>query len=259
MTYLDDIISRTRTDLEERKKAIPRAELLRVLSFHPPPLSLRAALSGEGMHFICEIKKASPSQGVIRQDFNPAALARAYAESGAAAISVLTEERFFQGRLEYLATAGEATQHKLPLLRKDFIIDPYQVYEARARGADAILLIAAILAPPQLRSLLELARSLGMDAVVEAHSGSDVKSAVDSGADVIGLNNRDLDTFKVDLTVTERLRPLVPPGKIVVAESGIHARAGVLRMQAAGVNAVLVGEALMRAPDPAAKLKELRG
>ncbi len=260
MTILDRIVADNRAALEERKRRLPLAGLKAMAEEQPPALDFAAALRGDGVSIIAEVKRASPSKGVIRQDFNPAEIARAYAEGGAAAISVLTEPRYFQGSLDYLRDIKSALSgRQIPLLRKDFITDPYQVFEARAYGADALLLIAAILRPEQLDALLRLSHELGMRCLVEVHDEAELSIALGCGAGIIGINNRDLKTFRADISTTERLRPLVPPGKITVSESGIKDRADIERLGKAGVDAVLVGEALMSAPDIAAKLKELRG
>ena len=211
---------------------------------------------GWGLALIAEVKKASPSKGVIRPDFDPVAIARAYFEGGASCLSVLTDERYFQGHLSYLAAIREAVP--LPLLRKDFLIDPAQIYEARLAGADAILLIvAAIPSPARLAEMRFVAESLGMDALVEVHDERELEIAVESGATLMGVNNRDLRTFQVDLAVFERLAPLFPPGTVTVAESGIFTPADVARVGRAGADAVLVGESLMRETDVAAATRRL--
>ncbi len=210
------------------------------------------------MKLITEVKKASPSRGVICSDFDPVKIARTYAENGASAISVLTETRHFQGSMNYLRDIKSALGSRCPpLLRKDFIIDPYQIYQSRAYGADSLLLIAAILKPEELTSLLKLSHGLGMNCLVEVHNEAEVGVAMKSNAGIIGINNRDLTTFRVDLTTTGRLRPLIPAGRIVVSESGIKDRNDVEMLKEWGVNAVLIGEALMSAPDIAARMKEL--
>jgi indole-3-glycerol phosphate synthase len=186
-------------------------------------------------------------------------LARQYAEAGAAAISVLTDEKHFQGTLAHLAAIQEALPVGPPLLRKDFIFDEYQLYEALCHGADAVLLITAILEPTLLKAMIAQARGLGMTALVEVHDEAEVEKALEAGASVIGVNNRDLRTFEVDLATTERLRPLVPRACTLVAESGIFTREDIRRMETCGVDAVLIGEALVRAPDPGAKIRELFG
>jgi indole-3-glycerol phosphate synthase len=216
-----------------------------------------AALRRPGVGIIAEVKKASPSRGVLRADFDHVGLAKQYAEAGASAISVLTDETHFQGTLDHLAAIRAALPDGPPLLRKDFLFDEYQLYEARCNGADALLLITAILEPSLLRDLIAGTRSLGMAALVEVHDEAEVEQALMAGAQVIGVNNRDLRTFEVDLATTERLRPPVPPGRVFVAESGIFTREHMQRLAACGVDAALIGEALVTAPDPGAKLREL--
>ena len=206
---------------------------------------------------IAEVKKASPSRGLIRADFDPAEIAAAYEEAGASAISVLTDEKNFQGRLEYLEAVHRAVS--LPVLQKDFIIDPYQVYEARAALADAILLIVAALCREELTEFMALAEELGMASLVEVHTSEELDVALEVGAKVIGINNRNLQTFETKLETTLELAPKIPSDRILVSESGIFTRADVERLMAAGVDAVLVGEALMREPDPGTKVRELLG
>ncbi|MBI2913747.1 MAG: indole-3-glycerol phosphate synthase TrpC [Chloroflexi bacterium] len=258
-TVLDRIVADKREELAAAKSALPLAELKARLPGAPTVRRFREAVHGDTVRLIAEVKKASPSRGLLRADFDPLALAKAYAGAGAAAISVLTDEKHFQGSLEHLAGVREALPAGPPLLRKDFLFDPYQVYEARVDGADAVLLIAAILNSLLLAQLIALAGDLGMAALVEVHDEAEVERALAAGAEVIGINNRDLRTFEVDLRTTERLRPLVPPEKTVVSESGIFTRDDVLRLQALGVNAVLVGEALVAAPDLGTKIRELLG
>jgi indole-3-glycerol phosphate synthase len=221
-----------------------------------PPRDFAAAIKkGAGVRLIAEVKRASPSRGLLRPDFDPVALAQTYAAGGAAAISVLTETSYFQGSLDHLTVIRAAVA--LPLLRKDFIFDPYQVYESRAHGADALLLIVAILSREQLGELLSLSHGLGLSCLVEVHCQSEVESAVASGARIIGINNRDLATFEVDIDTTRRLRPLIPRDRIVVSESGISGQNDVHKLQTWGVNAMLIGEALVTAADIPARLKEL--
>ncbi len=257
--FLDDIIAHTRQEVARRKQALPQAELAARAKTAPPPLSFKRALDGPGLKLIAEVKKAAPSRGVIRADFDPVAIALTYAEGGAAALSMLTEEKYFQGSLDYLRDAKMALGGRLPVMRKDFIIDPYQVYEARAYGADAFLLIVVALNRESLAELLALGRKLGMDALVEAHNEAELGLALAAGADIIGINNRDLKTFKVDLDTTRRLMALMPPGKTVVAESGIKNRQDIEKVRGWGVNAALVGEALTSSPDIAARMRELIG
>jgi len=255
---LDRIVADTLLDLEASKRSLPLEEVARMASGRAPARDFASALRGDGISLIAEVKKASPSRGVIRADFDPVEIARTYAANGAAAISVLTEPRYFQGSLDYLDDIGNALgDERPPLLRKDFITDPYQVFEARAHGADAILLIVAILKPQQLGRLLQLSRELGMRCLVEVHDEEELGIALERDAGIIGINNRDLRTFEVDLATTEGLRVHVPADRVVVSESGIAVRADVERLERCGVDAVLVGEALMSAPDIAARMGEL--
>jgi len=255
---LDQIVADNRLELETRKDSFPLEELRRVALEQPLPLDFASALRGERVQLIAEVKKASPSKGIIRSDFNPVEIAKTYAGNGAAAISILTEAKYFQGSLDHLRDIREALGDKrLPLLRKDFICDPYQVYESRAYGADSLLLIVAILTPEKLEELFGLSHELGMDCLVEVHDEAELEIALNSGARVIGINNRDLSTFTVDLTTTKRLRPLIPQDRIVVSESGINNRADVEKLKKWGVDAVLVGESLMSATSIVTKMKEL--
>jgi len=254
---LNEIVSHNSQELELKKRSLPMKELQRMSSQQPPPLDFASCLCGEGIRLIAEVKKASPSRGVIRPDFDPVEIARIYADNGASAISVLTENRYFQGRISHLADIRNALHNKLPLLRKDFIFDPYQIYESRACGADSLLLIVAILKPAKLRELLQLSHELHMSCLVETHNEAEVEIALKSEAKIIGINNRDLANFNVDITNTERLRPLIPPDRIVVSESGIKERKDIERLRQLVINAVIVGESLMSAPDIAAKVREL--
>ena len=257
-TILDKIVAVKREDLERAKAEMPRVEVEERAMGQAAAKSLSRALQGEGVSLIAEVKKASPSRGLLAPDFDPVALARTYAENGASAISVLTEAPHFQGRLEFLAEIKEALGPGCPpLLRKDFIFDEYQVWEARAWGADAILLIASILEEGEMRELLAEARGLGMDALVETHTEAEVEMSLSAGAAIIGINNRDLATFEVDLETTRKLRPLVPVEKPVVAESGIFTRDDVAMAAGWGVDAVLVGEGLVKSGDVGAKVREL--
>ncbi|OPZ84743.1 MAG: Indole-3-glycerol phosphate synthase [bacterium ADurb.Bin429] len=225
-------------------------------AFIPEARGFARALARPGISLIAEVKKASPSKGVIRADFHPAEIARAYESAGASAISVLTDEPYFQGKLAYLDEVRGAVG--LPLLRKDFIIHPAQIVEAVGR-ADAVLLIVAALQPAELRDFLALAAACGLDTLVEVHDAAELDIALESGAPVIGINNRDLRTFVVDVETTLRLLPNIPDDRIVVSESGISTHAQVQRLEEAGVDAILVGEALMANPDIAAKTRELLG
>ena len=214
-------------------------------------------LARPGVNFICEVKKASPSKGVIAPDFPYVQIARAYEEAGAAAISCLTEPEYFLGRDRYLQEIARTV--KLPVLRKDFTVSAYQIYQARLLGAAAVLLIVTLLSEAQLREYLQLAASLHLAALVEAHSEAEVATALRAGAEIIGVNNRNLQDFTVDVQTSLRLRKLVPAGKLFVAESGIKTAADVAQLRQAGVNAVLIGETLMRSKDIAGKLRELAG
>ena len=259
-TILDTILEHKRAEVERRLRSMPRSELEAVIKDLPAPLNFSGALWGDKVRLIGEVKKASPSKGLLAPDFDPVSLATTYAQNGAAAISVLTEVDHFQGSLDHLKAVKAAVGPLgLPALRKDFLYDPYQVYEARAYGADAALLIAAMLEPAQLKELLAVCNQLWVQALVEVHDEAELETALTAGAEIIGVNHRDLRTFNVDITLTSRLRPLIPQGKLVVAESGISSAEDVAALKRVGVNAVLVGEALMTAPDTAAKVRELSG
>ncbi len=259
MTVLDEILAHKQREVDAAKRRVPAEALAAEASACTLPLrSLRSALAeGPGVRVIAEIKRRSPSRGEIRPDFDPVACAEAYAAAGAAALSVLTDERFFGGRLAYLAAIRQATD--LPLLRKDFVVDPYQIDEARVAGADAVLLIVSALDPASLERFLGHARGLGLEALVEVHDESELEVAAAAGAELVGINNRDLRSFETDLAVTERLAPRAPEGALVVAESGIATAEDVLRLEKAGARAFLVGESLMREPDLGAALGRLRG
>jgi len=257
-TILDQILRAKAREVERLKREAPQEALEERVKGLPVPLNLSGALMDDRVRIIAEIKRASPSKGLLAPHFDPVSLARAYASNGAAAISVLTEVDHFQGSLEHLKAVKEATRRQaVPVLRKDFIYDPYQVYEARAAGADAILLIVAALTPGDLKSLLQLSSRLFLQCLVEVHNEEELATALAAGAEVIGINNRDLRTFHTDLEVTRRLAPLVPPGKIVVSESGISTKEQIQGLKHLGVHGVLIGEAFMTAPDPGAKLREL--
>jgi indole-3-glycerol phosphate synthase len=252
---LDEIVRLRRDDVAEARSRVPITALRQHPMFHAPRRDFVAALRARRRAIIAEVKRASPSKGVIRADFDALAIARAYERGGAAAISVLTEERHFQGHLSYLAALRD--QVELPLLRKDFIFDPYQLYEARAYGADAALLIVAMLSDAQLRDLQWLCEELNLTALVEVHDRRELERAVTSGARLIGINNRNLQTFEVTLATTEELAPLLPQGITPVGESGIDTEADIRRLEQCGVHAFLIGESLMRASDPSRKLAEL--
>ena len=241
-------------EVEEKKQLLPLSALKERIA-RQKPLDFAAALRGKGIKLIAEVKKASPSGGVLCPDFDPVALAKTYAQNGAAAISVLTEVNYFKGSLKHLVEIRGAVS--IPLMRKDFIYDEYQIYESAAYGADALLLIVAILSPEQLMELMELSRSLGLDCLVEVHNEEELFTALLAGAEIIGINNRDLNTFRVDTNTTRRLRMLIPDENIVVSESGIHNSDDMKKMKECKVNAVLVGEALVTAGDIPAKIREL--
>lgn len=257
-TILDQIVARKRLEVEQARLQRPEETLYAQLDAAPPPRDFFGALAVEGeVRLIAEVKKASPSQGVIRADFHPVEIALTYARHGAACLSVLTDEHFFQGSLEYLRQVRAAVE--LPVLRKDFILDEYQLWEARLAGADAVLLIAECLDDCRLRKLHNAALDLGLTPLVELYDEANVTRVLDAGVALIGVNNRDLRTFEVDLERTLRLRERIPPECVLVAESGIRTRADVLRLQAAGVDAMLVGESLMREADIGAAVDRLLG
>lgn len=253
------ILARKREEIVERCEAVPMREVSRRAEAAPPPRAFLGALeakiaAGEPA-VIAEIKKASPSKGVLRDPFEPETIARSYAAGGAAALSVLTDVSFFQGQDAYLVDARDASG--LPVLRKDFIVDPYQVYEARALGADCILLIVAALGDASLNELTGLAYHLGMDVLIEVHDVSELSRVRDIPGTILGINNRNLRTFDTTLQTTLDLLPRIPEDRLVVTESGILATQDVRLMRENGVNAFLVGEAFMRAEDPGSRLREL--
>jgi len=252
---LDQIVQSKREEIAEHKRQRPLEALADADLYRAPRRGFAAALARPGRAVIAEVKKASPSRGVIRADFDAVAIARAYAHGGARALSVLTDAPFFQGSLAYLEAIRRVVD--LPLLRKDFVIDPYQVHEARAFGADAVLLICAILDDASLRELFRLASRLDLDALVEVHSREELERAAGCGATLVGINNRDLRTFVTRLEVAETLAPLAPRQMTVVAESGLKTAADLERLETAGVRAFLIGETLMAAPNPAAVLGAL--
>ncbi|MGQ9546165.1 MAG: indole-3-glycerol phosphate synthase TrpC [Dehalococcoidia bacterium] len=252
---LNKIMAQKREEVEQRKKLAPMPYLQERIARHRPALNFAPALKGKRIKLIAEVKAASPSRGILSRNFNPVELAQTYAQGGAAAISVLTEANYFMGSIDHLAAIKPVV--KLPLLRKDFIFDPYQIYESRAYGADALLLVVRILTPGQLKELVSLSHSLGLTCLAEVHNKDEVETAIFSGAQVIGINNRDLDSFIVDINTTQRLRPLIPQEKIVVSESGIKNKKTIEKLGTWGIDAVLVGEALVTARDVRAKMQEL--
>jgi indole-3-glycerol phosphate synthase len=255
---LTQILSNKLRELEYYKHCLPLTKIKRLALKQPPPLDFASALRSDGIRLIAEVKKASPSRGVIRSDFNPLHIARIYADNGAAAISVLTDTKYFQGSLRHLMDIRQSLgNNRPPLLRKDFLIDAYQIYQSRTCDADGVLLIVAIMTSEKLREMLAISHELGMSCLVEVHNESEVEIALKSNARIIGINNRDLNTFKVDLTTTERLRPLIPPDRIVVSESGIRKREDIAKLRLLGIDAVLIGESFMSSSDIAARMKEL--
>ncbi|MDQ3692383.1 MAG: indole-3-glycerol phosphate synthase TrpC [Chloroflexota bacterium] len=259
-TILDQILTRTAADLRTRSAGVSISELERLARERPEPLSLRTAITGPGVSVIAEIKRASPSRGVFPVVVEPGVVATSFLDGGAAALSVLTDEPFFQGSLDDLSETALVAHRRspaAPVLRKDFMLDPYQIIEAKAYGADAILLIVAALEDQLLAELHGMAQAQGMDALVEVHDETEMERAGKAGASLIGINNRDLRTFAVDLAVTERLAPYAPPGAVLVGESGVFTAADVARLGRAGMAAVLVGEGLILAPDRAAAVRSL--
>jgi indole-3-glycerol phosphate synthase len=258
---LKKIIDYKKDELAAVKRSIPVAELNARLADLPPAKGFEASLrrvDGDGRTaIIAEVKKGSPSKGVIREDFDPTSIAGIYAENGAACLSILTDGHFFLGSLRYLADIRKTVD--IPLLRKDFIFDPYQIIEARAAGADAVLLIAAMLDLSMLRDFYSLAGELGLDVLLEVHDERELETALRIECPLIGINNRNLRTFVTDLATTERLLRIIPDDRFVVSESGINTRADVLRLHDAGAGAFLVGESMMREADIGAKLRELLG
>lgn len=264
-SILEKIVAHKRTELAAAQTAVPLPALQERITARPPARDFATALdgarhgagAGAGIRLIAEVKKASPSKGLLRADFDPVQLAGVYADNGAAAISVITDGHF-RGEPAHLTAVKESGASGLaPVLRKDFIFDPYQVYESRAIGADTFLLIVDILTPAQLAELIGVGRALGMTPLVETHDADEIATAVAAGARVIGINNRNLHTFVTDLAVTETLAPLIPPDRVIVSESGISNPADLTRLAPYGVNAVLVGEALVTADDTAAKVRAL--
>ena len=261
MSILEQILRDKADEVAECRRRRPVVELRRIVQDLPPTRGFLAALQDAGAgsttppRIIAEVKKASPSRGVIRPDFDPIAIAQTYAAHGAAALSVLTDATYFQGQLGFLEGISQAVA--LPLLRKDFTIDAYQIYESRAAHADALLLIVAVLERGQLEDFLGLAHELSLAALLEVHTVEELERSLPLHPHLIGINNRDLRTFQTDLETTLHLLPLVPPDVVVVSESGINTPADITRLRAQGVHAFLVGEALMQSPDPGVKLREL--
>ncbi len=253
---LSRIIEEKRKVVEEAKRIKPQDELLKEIKSLSVKSSFKKNVSRpHHINLIAEIKKASPSKGILRGDFNPVKIAITYQANGASAISILTDERFFEGKLEYLVKVRSNVS--IPILRKDFFIDEYQIYETVAAGADAILLICDILSMAELTRFYNIAAGLGLDCLVEVHNEEDVEKALAIDAAIIGINNRDLHTFKVDLSVTQRLIRMVPQSKVIVSESGIKCYEDIMFLKSLGVNAVLIGEAFMESDDITAKMREI--
>ena len=241
---LQKIVENKREEVARQKEILPLGELRQMLADRPPTRDFEGAIRDRGCAVIAEVKRSSPSKGRIREDFDPVGIAGIYEDNGASAISILTERKFFEGSAAYIPQIGRAVG--LPLLRKDFIIDPYQINETRVLGADALLLIARLLEAGELRDFIGLASELGLAALVEVHDEADVEKAISSGARIVGINNRDLATFRTDLAVSIRLARRIPKGVTVVSESGIGSRGDIERLMGAGIHAFLVGESLMR-------------
>ena len=257
-SILTEILDAKAREIEAGKDWVSQEKLAEGCAKLPPTRGFINSLSSRtatGPAVIAEIKKASPSAGVIREDFEPALIAASYESGGATCLSVLTDEPYFQGHRNHLEQARKSCS--LPLLRKDFIVDPWQVYESRALGADCMLLIVAALQESQLRDFFDLAGDLDMDVLVEVHNEEEMEAALELNSALIGVNNRDLHTFETDLAISERLLEMLPPGRLLVTESGIRQKEDVRRMQDAGINAFLVGEAFMREDDPGKALKQL--
>jgi indole-3-glycerol phosphate synthase len=254
---LQKIVDNKREEVARQKEILPLGELRQMLADKPPTRDFEGAIRNRDCAVIAEVKRSSPSKGLIREDFNPIEIASIYKDNGASAISILTERKFFGGNAAYVPQISRVVG--LPLLRKDFIIDPYQINETRVLGADALLLIARLLEAGELRDFIGLASELGLAALVEVHNEADVEKAVSSGARIVGINNRDLATFRTDLEVSIQLARMVPKGITVVSESGIDSRGEIEKLMEAGIHAFLVGESLMREKDIGKKLRELLG
>ena len=254
---LRKIVENRQKEVAQQKKILPLGEMRQMLADRPPTFDFEKAIRSRACAVIAEVKRSSPSKGRIREDFDPVKIARTYELCGASALSVLTERRFFEGKSAYVPRIRRAV--RLPILRKDFIVDPYQISETRFLGADALLFIARLLEAGELRDFIGLASELGLAALVEVHDEKDIEKAVSSGARIVGINNRDLATFQTDLAVSIELAHRIPKGITVVSESGIRSRGDIETLMSAGIHAVLVGESLMREQDFGKKLRELLG
>lgn len=253
---LDDIVMTKQEEVRMAKERLPLGDLQAHTANYLAERSFRKALTTPGrLSLIAELKRKSPSKGMLRERFDPVSLGQALQEAGASALSVLTDETYFGGHLEFLRDTKQFTE--IPVLRKDFVIDPYQVYEAAFYQADAVLLIVRLLNESELIQCMQAADRLGIEPLVEVHSASELKLALSVGAHAIGINHRDLKTFQIDLSLSEQLVPMIPPGKLIIAESGIQTADDVQLMKRRGVHALLIGEALMVAADPARKIREL--
>lgn len=258
MNILQEIAQRTKERIQAKKKILPTEKIIEMakgtgINGFP----FEKAINTNDLSFICEIKKASPSKGIIAKDFPYLSIAKEYDAAGAAAISVLTEPYYFHGDDRYLSEIVKTVS--VPLLRKDFTVDDYMIYESKLLGASAVLLICSLLSQDTLAEYISVAHSVGLSALVETHDEKEVEMALSAGARIIGVNNRNLKTFEVDITTSERLRPLVPPGVLFVSESGINKTEDITRLRKHNVHAVLIGETLMRSPDKKAMLEKLRG
>jgi len=255
---LDDIVEYKKGELKRSMDLLPLAELQNRLKDIEPPIDFYTRANADSsLKVISEIKKASPSKGVICENFDPLNIAKSYEANGASAISILTDEKFFQGSLQYLSQIRKAVS--IPLLRKDFTIDPYQIYEARAHGADIVLLIAAILDKERIKQYLQIVDSLNMNAIVEIHNREELDKVIDTGCSIIGINNRNLKTFEVDLSTTVELIKYIPEDILVISESGISNPGDISMLREIGVNTFLIGESFMKSDDPGAKLNEYIG
>jgi len=256
MNILREIVAYKKKRMAEEKEKNPLAKLKDRIDTLPPTRDFKRAISLPGkISLICEIKRASPSSGLICKDFHPPKIAQIYEKNGAVAISVLTEDKYFQGDILHLSSVKQSVN--IPILRKDFIIDEYQLYESRAFGADALLLIASVLDGARISQFVKITKNLGMEALVEVHSGEDLEKVLSTPAEIIGINNRNLKDFTVDLNVTKELRKKIPREKIVVSESGIKTREDVLLLKNAGINAILIGQVLLESEDIGRKLEEM--
>lgn len=254
---LDRIVAAKRHEVASLKKTTPLAHVQGAIEELPPARDFRGAISNLDCSIIAEVKRSSPSKGRIREEFDPVQIAAIYQTNGARAVSVLTDEPFFEGKSAYLSEIKDVID--LPLLRKDFIIDLYQIYETRLLGGDALLLIASILEEGELREYIQLAATLGLAPLVEVHTKAELAKALTAGADIIGINNRNLKTFATDIGTTLKLVPLIPSDRTIVTESGIATRGDIERLMDAGIHCFLIGETLMRAEDIGGKLRELVG